>query len=160
MKTIDLICLYERGSPAQKLWAVVLLLAVKDGATTVCYDPAQGEKQLSYEIGGIEYALAPPPEHLKTLLPKVVGNWLCKRSAWRLISWLFASSASQLVPMEGMFAAVFNGQRVIVSAAVDKESSRVVFRLFPETSAVPAARNALEFVLRKTPEVDLRELPE
>jgi len=160
MNTIDLVRLYERGSSAQKLWALVLLLAVRDGATRVWYDPAQGERRLGYEIDGVEAAMVPPPEHLQAKLLQAVGKLIRYRSVWRFISWLFGGSAHRSAPLEGTFVAKVGGYGIPVTATFDMVLSRVVLRLSPETSAAPDAQNAIEFVFRNTPEADLRELPE
>ena len=159
MNTIDLVRLFKhkRGSPAQRLWAMVLLLAVKDGAARVWYDPAKGDSRLGYEIGGVEYDLVPPPELIQTQLLKFVEKLLRRRSAWSLIARLFGGRSP---PLEGSFVAKFEGQRVTVSATLDLALSRVVLRLSPETRIAPAARAALERVLGNILPEDLRELPD
>lgn len=160
MKTIDLERLYERGSPAQKLWAVVLLLSVKDGATRVWYDPAQGDRQLGYEIDGVQYSMAPPPALLRATLLQVMEKLLRWRSVRRLIFWLFGGSTSRSARLEGTFVAKVGGEGVTVSAIVDVPQSRVVLRLPRDPSAGRAAQVALERVFRNSPLESLRELPE
>lgn len=149
MNTIDLVRLYKRGSSAQRLWALVLLRAVKDGATEVWYDPDQGDSPLGYEIDGVKYDMVPPPEALQELLLQTVGDLLRPRSAWNLFAWLFSGAASRPVPVEGIFVAKVGVHGVTVSVFSNQERSRVVLRLSPETLAAPVARAALESVLRR-----------
>lgn len=160
MNTIDLARLYERGSPTEKLWAIVLLLAIRDGATRVWYDPDQGDRRLGYEIDGEEYDMVPPPEQMQAKLLRSVENLIRSRYLWRCFSRLFGGSARRSAPQEGTFVAKIGEHGILISANLDKGLSRVVLRLSPEARAVPAAQAALEHVFRNSPATDLRESPE
>lgn len=149
MNTIDLVRLYKRGTPAQKLWTVVLLLAVKDGATRVWYDPAKGESRLGYEIGDVEHAMVPPPKHIEAELTKMAENLVRRRSALGFLAGFFGGSTVRSSPLEGSFVAKFEGQRVTVSATVDLVGSCVMLRPLPESSAAPAAHAVLKSIFGK-----------
>jgi hypothetical protein len=56
------------GERARKLWSMVLLLAVKDLATVVRYEPNRGERSLSYRVNGIYHDLVAPPVHMADIL--------------------------------------------------------------------------------------------
>jgi hypothetical protein len=156
MNSIDLVRLFERGAPAQKLWALVLLLAIRDGATRVWFDPAQGDNRLGYEIGGVEKAMVPPPEFVRPSLLKVIGNLMRRRSAWGIIAWLFAGRAARSATVEDSFVAQIGEHGVTVTAVLDRARSRVILRLSPETGAVAVARAALESCLNSDKRKHLR----
>jgi hypothetical protein len=131
MNTIDLIRLYERGSPAQKLWAIVLLLAVKDGATRVWYDPSRGDSRLGYEVGGVEYAMVPPPEILQALLPEVVGHLMYRRTVKGFIARLFAGAAGRLASVEGTFVVKVRRHRGVGGEGVARVKERMTMSRDP-----------------------------
>lgn len=149
MNTIDLVRLAERGSEAQKLWALVLLLAIRDEATRVWYDPALGEDQLGYEIGCRTYAMVPPPKQLEALLPRAVASLLRHWSAWDLMARLFSGALRRPVLVEGTCDLQVGQQEVTMTATVELTRARVLLQLSPEGVAAQDARTALECVLER-----------
>jgi hypothetical protein len=160
MNTFDLIPLDEKGSPVQKLWALVLLLAIKDRATRVWYDPALGDSRFGYEISGVEHTLVPPPEHLQALLVKAIRNLLRRRTVRGLIAWLLGGTVGQSASVEDFFLAKVGGYEVMVAATLNLPRSRVVLQLSPETGAVAAAHAALESYLNRDRPTKLRGFEE
>jgi hypothetical protein len=50
------------ADPARKLWGLLLLMAVRDGASSVHYHPWRGDGALAYIIANIRIVLRPPPD--------------------------------------------------------------------------------------------------
>ena len=159
MNTIDLERLCERGSPAQKLWALVLLLAIKDGATRVWYDPARGDFRLGYEIGGVSYAVVPPPESLEALLANTMADLLHRRSGRNLLGRLLGGPSGPSAPAEDWFVAGVGGHGVAMAATLDLPRSRVILRI-PLPAEVEAAAFAALDHFMKTDGPTLRGFPE
>ena len=151
MNTIDLVRLAQQGSPVQRLWALVFLFAIRDGATRVWYDRAKGESRLGYEIDGVEYDMVPPPEFIEAELLQAMGKLMRRRSVGRFISRLFGGSAGRTMPLEGAFVVMVGGHGVMVSTTLDLPCARMVLQLSRDASAAPAAHDALESNLRKSP---------
>jgi hypothetical protein len=47
-----------------KLWGLVLLLAIRDGATSIHYHPWRADGGLAYVVANVRYAMVPPPADL------------------------------------------------------------------------------------------------
>jgi hypothetical protein len=58
-------CSDQEQEPARKIWLMVMLMAIKNRATSLRYEPERGAQPLLYVAGGREHALATPPEHLR-----------------------------------------------------------------------------------------------
>jgi hypothetical protein len=151
MNTVDLVRLVKHRSDVHQLWALVLLLSIKDGATRVWYDPAQDDNQLGYEVGGVEYAMVPPPLSLRPLIPKALAGLLRERSVWHLFVSLMRSAFRRLAPVEGRCMLKIEQHAVTMSATVEPAWSRVVLRLSPDAAAAEAAGVALESYLKSHP---------
>jgi hypothetical protein len=152
MNPFELIPLDEQGSPLPKLWALVLLLAIRDGATRVWYDPALGDSQLGYETGGVEIALVPPPQHLQAPLVDEMRRLLHRRGVRGFVARLLGAAVGRSAAGENSFVAKAGEREVTVTATLDLLRSRVVLRLSPDTGAAEAARAALEsYVTCDTP---------
>src|SRR5206468_1844403 len=135
--------------PAERLWAVVLLLAVKDGASRVWYDPARGDRRLGYEIRGREYAMVPPPLSMQALLPLAIRNLSRGRSTFGFMGRLFGRRADLPTTVEAAFMASVGGHGITVSAALDPEWRSVILRLSADAQAALPARDALEAIVTK-----------
>lgn len=61
-------CSDQAQEPARKIWLMVMLMAIKNRATSLRYEPERGENSLLYVAGGREHLMAPPPEHLRERL--------------------------------------------------------------------------------------------
>jgi hypothetical protein len=61
-------CSDQMQEPARKIWLMVMLMAIKNRATSLRYEPERGENSLLYVAGGREHAMAAPPEHLRERL--------------------------------------------------------------------------------------------
>ncbi len=77
--SIDLADLEEMGNaaPVRKLINMVFLLAIKDKASDIHFEPFEEEYKLRYKADGVLYELVPPPRHLATAIAsriKVMSN--------------------------------------------------------------------------------------
>src|SRR4051794_3380256 len=77
--TIDLEAIEEmaEAAPARKLLNMVLLLAIKDKASDVHFEPFEEEYKMRYRVDGVLYELVPPPRHLAPAISsriKVMSN--------------------------------------------------------------------------------------
>src|ERR1700678_598449 len=64
--TIDLEAIEEmaEAAPVRKLLNMVLLLAIKEKASDIHFEPFEEEYKMRYRVDGILYELVPPPRHL------------------------------------------------------------------------------------------------
>jgi hypothetical protein len=68
----------------KKLWAIVLLLAMKDRATEVRYEPWRPEGALRYKVDGVYYDMVPPPSHIAPGLINAIHDFCHPRpDSWR-----------------------------------------------------------------------------
>jgi type IV pilus assembly protein PilB len=77
--TIDLEAIEEmaEAAPVRKLLNMVLLLAIKDKASDVHFEPFEEEYKMRYRVDGVLYELVPPPRHLAPAISsriKVMAN--------------------------------------------------------------------------------------
>ena len=77
--TIDLDAIEEmsEAAPVRKLLNMVLLLAIKDKASDIHFEPFEEEYKMRYRVDGILYELVPPPRHLAPAIAsriKVMAN--------------------------------------------------------------------------------------
>ncbi len=77
--TIDLEAIEEmaEAAPVRKLINMVLLLAIKDKASDIHFEPFEEEYKMRYRVDGVLYELVPPPRHLSPAIAsriKVMSN--------------------------------------------------------------------------------------
>jgi type IV pilus assembly protein PilB len=77
--TIDLERIEEmaEAAPVRKLLNMVLLLAIKDKASDIHFEPFEEEYKMRYRVDGVLYELVPPPRHLAAAIAsriKVMSN--------------------------------------------------------------------------------------
>ena len=77
--TIDLEAIEEmaEAAPVRKLINMVLLLAIKDKASDIHFEPFEEEYKMRYRVDGVLYELVPPPRHLAPAISsrlKVMSN--------------------------------------------------------------------------------------
>jgi type IV pilus assembly protein PilB len=77
--SIDLDKLIEEAdtAPVRKLLNMVMLLAIKDRASDIHFEPFEDEYKLRYRCDGIMYEMVPPPRHLANAIAtriKVMSN--------------------------------------------------------------------------------------
>jgi type IV pilus assembly protein PilB len=77
--TIDLEAIEEmaEAAPVRKLLNMVLLLAIKDKASDIHFEPFEDEYKMRYRVDGVLYELVPPPRHLAPAISsriKVMAN--------------------------------------------------------------------------------------
>ena len=77
--SIDLENLLEMqdAAPVRKLLNMVMLLAIKDRASDIHFEPFEDEFKMRYRCDGVMYEMVPPPRHLATALStriKVMSN--------------------------------------------------------------------------------------
>ena len=66
--SIDLDAIEEmaEAAPVRKLVNMVMLLAIKDKASDIHFEPFEDEYKMRYRVDGVLYELVPPPRHLAT----------------------------------------------------------------------------------------------
>ena len=65
------------AAPVRKLLNMVLLLAIKDKASDIHFEPFEDEYKMRYRVDGVLYELVPPPRHLAPAISsriKVMAN--------------------------------------------------------------------------------------
>ena len=65
------------AAPVRKLLNMVLLLAIKDKASDIHFEPFEEEYKMRYRVDGVLYELVPPPRHLASAIAsriKVMSN--------------------------------------------------------------------------------------
>ena len=77
--TIDLEAIEEmaEAAPVRKLLNMVLLLAIRDKASDIHFEPFEDEYKMRYRVDGVLYELVPPPRHLAPAISsriKVMSN--------------------------------------------------------------------------------------
>jgi type IV pilus assembly protein PilB len=77
--SIDLASLIEiqEAEPVRKLVNMVMLLAIRDKASDIHFEPFEGEYKMRYRCDGVLYEMVPPPRHLATKIAdrlKVMAN--------------------------------------------------------------------------------------
>src|SRR5205807_6060095 len=77
--SIDLESLMEiqDAAPVRKLLNMVMLLAIKDRASDIHFEPFEDEYKMRYKCDGVLYELVPPPRHLAMAIStriKVMSN--------------------------------------------------------------------------------------
>jgi type IV pilus assembly protein PilB len=77
--SIDLAQMVEmaEAAPVRKLINMVFLLAIKDHASDVHFEPFEDEYKMRYRCDGVLYEMVPPPRHLATAISsriKVMSN--------------------------------------------------------------------------------------
>ena len=66
------------SAPVRKLLNMVLLLAIKDHASDIHFEPFEDEFRIRIKADGVLYEMVPPPRHLAfaiTTRIKVMANW-------------------------------------------------------------------------------------
>jgi hypothetical protein len=150
MKTISLIRRLESRSPAEKLWALVLLLAIRDRATKVCYDGTRDDEALSYDINGNRRFMVPPPKFLTLDLIAAAEEMVAHPSGWRrLIGWWRSGSPAASANVEKVAEVAVGPERLALQVAVERMTSSVVFQLSPNSQAAFAAKYVLKTYIRR-----------
>src|SRR5205823_12109253 len=77
--SIDLESLMEiqDAAPVRKLLNMVMLLAIKDRASDIHFEPFEDEYKMRYRCDGVLYEMVPPPRHLAMAIStriKVMAN--------------------------------------------------------------------------------------
>ncbi|HWG42219.1 MAG TPA: ATPase, T2SS/T4P/T4SS family [Gemmataceae bacterium] len=77
--SIDLEDMFEMAdaAPVRKLINMVFLLAIKDHASDIHFEPFEDEYKMRYRCDGVLYEMVPPPRHLATAIAsriKVMSN--------------------------------------------------------------------------------------
>jgi type IV pilus assembly protein PilB len=78
-ESVDLATLKDlvESSPVKKLLNLVLLQAIRDGASDIHFEPFEDEFKMRYRIDGVLYEMVPPPRHIAVAIAsriKVMAN--------------------------------------------------------------------------------------
>jgi type IV pilus assembly protein PilB len=63
---VDLLQMADLKPPTQKLVVMVLLMAIRDGASDIHFEPFEDEYKMRYRCDGVLMEMVPPPRHLGT----------------------------------------------------------------------------------------------
>src|SRR2546423_13229771 len=67
----------QDAAPVRKLLNMVMLLAIKDKASDIHFEPFEEEYKMGYRCDGVLYEMVPPPRHLAMAISsriKVMSN--------------------------------------------------------------------------------------
>jgi hypothetical protein len=145
MSRIDLQIWVKSEYSGQKLWAFVILLALKDGASRIDFDPARGDLALTYTIQGTEYDMVPPATSLTNSIVNTLYEIIPSTSWWDRFARMILFQSVR----KGRFGVRVDGMETTVDASVDRVQSSVVLRLVPETSMASVAKTALDMIRAK-----------
>ena len=143
MSTIDLDIWVNEEGPIHRLWGMVLLLAIKDQATSVTLDPGRGEFALTYVIDGQEFGLVPPPECITAALESLMRDTLRSYYDRFLDSLPFRASR-----VTGAFVAKVCSTKVKVEGWTDRSKNIVSLHLTRHPEAVADAERLLHANIR------------
>ncbi|MSQ93099.1 MAG: type II/IV secretion system protein [Gemmataceae bacterium] len=106
--SIDLDKLMEESdaAPVRKLLNMIMLLAIKDRASDIHFEPFEDEYKLRYRCDGVMYEMVPPPRHLANAIAtriKVMAN---------------LDIAERRLPQDGRIELNVGGNRVDMRVAV------------------------------------------
>src|SRR4029077_9423695 len=106
--SIDLAELAEQAdaAPVRKLINMVFLLAIKDKASDIHFEPFEDEYKMRYKADGVLYEMVPPPRHLGTAISsriKVMAN---------------LDIAERRLPQDGRIELNIGGQRVDMRVSI------------------------------------------
>ena len=129
-----------RQAPVRRLVFMVLLLATKDRATEVRFEPSEADSawKLRYKVGGCWYDMAPVP--LEVPIAQEIRHMAGLRlaSVWQR---LFAWGTDKATPDEGTIRLVIRGKEMEITASLHRGGSgsggldTVALRL-PQTSVL------------------------
>ncbi len=140
----------RQPAPVGKLVRMVMLLAIKDGATVVRIDPNR-DNNLAYFVGDAFVDLVPVPQHIiKDIcadLQSMARIRVPLRAISSFLSWLgvrkpgFATG----LPLKGRFRLQIDGKQiqVLVRITSSESGSRAVLRLVNPATASPEAGDLL-----------------
>jgi len=146
----------ERGL---KLWSMVLLLAIRDMATVIRFEPHRGKRSLIYRVNGLYQDLMSPPLEMADELIEQIEDLIkfgeSKRRLARLMRWLFErdGTVSTMVP-KALVELKIGDQSVdaIVTVPLTKYGKSVIIYVVDSTENVKAhsaaSRTATEFFKR------------
>ena len=121
--------LADDAGPGGRLWAFLLLMAIRDKASSVHYHPWRADGPLSYIVDNVRHTLEPPhAEHAEMVVAAA-------RSLIAPHRWLFADRRTTL---GGSFALQFEGISVEWDVVCWSSGTRMgaeFFRVVPSTEA-------------------------
>jgi hypothetical protein len=122
MPTIDLLRWVKSSRFDQSFWGLMLLLGVGDRATRIRYRPGRDRLELSFEVGGVEYEMIPPPRLLAPELLRTLVAMLHPRSGWKkFITWVFRPPP-ELVSTKGLVGLTLERRTHAMEVKVDGDS--------------------------------------
>jgi hypothetical protein len=139
----------EGLSPVRKLLYLVLLLAVKDRATEVRFEPASDRWELRYRVAGTVYDMVPPPRFLRidAEAARLAGlRWW--RHPWLALHALVARIRRRPCTLHAEVRLVIADHEVPVKVRIARPATaNVVIELSENESAVEAAQRLLTDIL-------------
>ena len=63
------------SAPVLKLINMVLLMAIRDQASDIHFEPFEDEYKMRYRCDGVLYEMVPPPRHLATAIVAASRSW-------------------------------------------------------------------------------------
>jgi hypothetical protein len=143
MVNIDLLNWAEKGHPPQWLWARAIILALKDGASQLCYDPAAGDKALTYRINENTYTMISPPVSLANeLIAEIRGVAFARVSFFKYITGLWQKAA--LSDEFGKFSLTLDDKTINITVHSPSSKSMIILNFTPDKHVADSAQLLLE----------------
>ena len=121
----------DRHQRSRKLWSMVFLLAIKDMATVIRFDPQRSPRSLTYQVHGRYEPMATPPRELTSDLmdemERLVSGNRTRPPVSRLLRKLTRAQIRPHRPIKGLLELHVDGQTVDAVVHVDcNEAGRFV----------------------------------
>lgn len=149
----------NRLAPIGKLIRIVLLLAIKDGATEIRFHPDR-RQNLEFLVGDVFYDLVPVPEHtlegMSAELQQMAEPRLPVRAFTRIRSLLGLGTLRSAVrrPFKGRFRLQIDGKQIQVLVRITPIPSgpQMILRLINPAMAAPEAKRLVQELWRRSRE--------
>jgi hypothetical protein len=146
----------DTGRAAEQMGTFIVLLAIKDRASRVVFDPENERHELSYWIDGQRFDLDPPPKFTVGQLADIVRVWGKPRSIRARIALFLRRLADRLASSNTEWV-VFKADGHYVSAVIHIEPPDQAPRIRVEFTDVPefdAANSAWQILRRRVEGMD------
>jgi hypothetical protein len=114
---VDLKNLLYSREYANQFWALTLLLAIRDRAREMRFDPHEDAKSLTYNVEGQEQVLVPPPSHASRDLIEGIQALSRPRGLLPILARVLRRFANWLEGPQSVFAARVGGRFVGISVS-------------------------------------------
>ncbi len=142
----------DHPSAIRALWVMTLLLAIKDRASEVLYEPGRGEDRLRYRVSGGIHPLVPPPLYPTSLLIRELTRLIRSDNPGSRLARLFErrNQGVDRRPIERIVFLLMIQDALVGGAAsidVSPESPSIVITLFSDGTASLRAWESLSLCM-------------